>query len=161
MKVDDALEEREADSANSTGRSGGADGQNRRTVPTPGERPVRIGEGGPRFDACQGLGKVSGLRGADLDVLIAPFDSAEPKDTIKAGQLVYICTRSLDQQWLGIVYPEPSPAALAPEGNELAAPPAMELADCGVSSPVRSKRNYDGPCKSGWVESNFVKLVAG
>lgn len=132
-----------------------------RTESSPGERPVRIGEGGPRFDACQATGKISGLRSGNLDVLIAPFDSAKAKDSLSAGQMVYICTRSIDQQWFGIVYAEASPVAAAGEGNELAAPPAMNLGDCGVSSPVRSKRNYDGPCKSGWVESNFVTLVAG
>jgi hypothetical protein len=32
---------------------------------------------------------------------------------------------------------------------------------CGVSSPVTSRRDYDGPCRSGWVSSAFVKLIAG
>ena len=153
-KVEDALAERESDGASATERT-------ERVGSHPGERAIRIGEGGPRFDACQSVGKVAGLRTGELDVLIAPFDSADKKDSLKAGQMVYICTRSHDQQWFGIVYAEASPVEAAGEGNELAAPPAMELGDCGVSSPVRSKRNYDGPCKSGWVESNFVKLVAG
>ncbi|MEP2100825.1 MAG: hypothetical protein ABJP02_14595 [Parasphingorhabdus sp.] len=140
-QVSDDLQESQTDTSNPTGRT-------ERVGANPGERPVRIGEGGPRFDACQAMGRVTGLREADLAVLIAPFDAAERKDGLSAGQLVHICTRSHDQQWLGIVY-GPMPA----EG--------AEAIDCGVSSPVRSKRNYDGPCKSGWVESTFVKLVAG
>ena len=140
-KVSDDLAESQTDSANPTGRAP-------RINSDPGERPVRIGEGGPRFDACQAVGRVTGLRSAELDVLVAPFDSAKRKDGLAAGRLVYICSRSHDQQWLGVVY---TPAVA--EG--------AATMECGVSSPVRSKRNYDGPCKSGWVESTFVKLVAG
>lgn len=140
-KVSDDLEEAQTDNVNPTGRT-------ERVGSNPDERPVRIGEGGPRFDACQAMGRVSGLRSGDLGVLIAPFDSAKRKDGLVSGQLVHICARSHDQQWFGIVYAD-TPA----EG--------AEATDCGVSSPVRSKRNYDGPCKSGWVESTFVKLVAG
>ncbi|VAV93339.1 hypothetical protein MNBD_ALPHA04-1106 [hydrothermal vent metagenome] len=151
-KVSDDLAEAQTNIDNPTGRTA-------RTGANPSERPVRIGEGGPRFDACQAVGQVKGLRGKSLDVLIAPFDSAEKKETISAGQHVWICTRSLDQQWFGIVYDDGVPGATG-DGAATANAPAHP-GDCGVSSPVRSKRNYDGPCKSGWVESNFVKLVAG
>ena len=108
-------------------------------------RPVLIGEGGPRFDACQALGRVQGLRGGTLAVHNAPFDRAAEAGTLEEGARVFICTRSIDQQWLGVVIP----------GSGEDAP------DCGVTSPVRTKRNYDGPCASGWVESNFVQLIAG
>lgn len=147
-QVSDDLPESRSDVDNPTGRT-------ERVNSNPGERPVRIGEGGPRFDACQAVGKVADLRSAELKVLIAPFDSAKQADSLSEGQLVYICTRSHDQQWLGIVYGN----AAAPAEGEASAGPGPT--DCGVTSPVRSKRNYDGPCKSGWVESNFVKLVAG
>ena len=147
-KVSDDLPESRSDVDNPTGRT-------ERVRANPGERPVRIGEGGPRFDACQSVGKVANLHSAELGVFIAPFDSAKQKDSLSEGQLVFICTRSHDQQWLGIVYD--NSAAIADHGEETAALPV----DCGVPSPVRSKRNYDGPCKSGWVESTFVKLVAG
>ena len=152
-RVEDELPQAQTDVSNPTGRTETAG-------PKPGERAVRIGEGGPRFDACQAVGRAQGLRGRDLDVKIAPFDSADQKASIGEGQLVYICTRSHDQQWFGIVYDDGAPAT--GEG-EKAAPVAATRGpgDCGVSSPVRSKRNYEGSCKSGWVESNFVKLVAG
>ena len=133
-QVSDDLEGAQSSATNPTGRT-------ERVGSNPGERPVRIGEGGPRFDACQAVGKVTGLRSDTLDVLIAPFDSADRKDSLAEGQRVYICTRSHDQQWFGIVYAEASPVAAAGEGNERAAPPPMGLGDCGVSSPVRSKRN--------------------
>lgn len=138
-----------------------------RETDSPPPQPVRIGEGGPRFDACQAVGRVQG-RGA-LDVLAAPFDDAEQVDQLAEGQNVWICTRSIDQQWFGIVYdeeagtPEPRPDENGVETRN--PPPAMIPSrgpgDCGVSSPVRSKRVYDGPCKSGWVESTFVRLIAG
>ena len=149
-QVSDDLQESQTDTANPTGRT-------ERVGANPGERPVRIGEGGPRFDACQAMGRVTGLREAELDVLIAPFDAAERKDSLSAGQLVHICTRSHDQQWLGIVYDDTA-AAAEPNADGTATGGSQ---DCRVSSPVRSKRNYDGPCKSGWVESTFVRLVAG
>ncbi|GAA0468009.1 hypothetical protein GCM10009096_06080 [Parasphingorhabdus litoris] len=148
-QVSDDLQESQTDTANPTGRT-------ERIGANPGERPVRIGEGGPRFDACQAMGRVTGLRAAELDVLISPFDAAERKDGLPAGQLVHICTRSHDQQWLGIVYDDSATAEPSADGTATSG-----SLDCGVSSPVRSKRNYDGPCKSGWVESTFVKLVAG
>ena len=166
-KVSDDLAAAQTDAANPTGRG-------ERSGANPAEKPVRIGEGGPRFDACQAVGKVSATGGGKLDVKISPFDSAESKGELAAGQLVYICTRSHDQQWLGIVYAGAgAPTALPATDNETAdaaeevsapaqtKPSTPGFNECGVSSPVRSKRNYDGPCKSGWVESNFVKLIAG
>lgn len=133
-------------------------GSGERVKINPAERLVRIGLGGPRFDACQAVGRIQGLRGGELDVRIAPFDAAATKDSIKQGQEVWICTRSHDQQWHGIVYDDG--VAGSAEG-EAAGTANRGPGECGVSSPVRSKRNYDGPCKTGWVESNFVKLVAG
>ncbi|HEX8450284.1 MAG TPA: hypothetical protein VF652_11900, partial [Allosphingosinicella sp.] len=52
---------------------------------------------------------------------------------------------SLDQKWFGIVFDE---------GGALAE-------RCGVSEPVTRRRDYDGPCRSGWVQSAFVKVIAG
>ncbi|MDZ7588998.1 MAG: hypothetical protein U5J78_07670 [Parasphingorhabdus sp.] len=125
---------------------------------TPPLKPVRIGEGGPRFDACQSIGQTNAPDGGMLDVRPSPFDDAKSVGQIPSGRLVYICTRSIDQQWLGIVYDDtPAPVAAA----DIASPPKRGPGDCGVSSPVRSKQNYSGPCKSGWVESTYVVLVAG
>jgi hypothetical protein len=111
---------------------------------------VRIGEGGPRFDACQSVGQMRGR--STLAVRAAPFDSAAQRAEIAGGQYVWICTSSHDQQWFGIVYDDTAPLN---EGE------ARGPGECGVSSPVRTKRAYDGPCKSGWVESNFIIPVAG
>jgi hypothetical protein len=142
-QVSDDLPESSAYLENPTGRT-------ERVEADPTAKPVRIGEGGPRFDACQSVGKVGRHVSGSLPVLSAPFDAAEKIDSLAAGQTIHICTRSIDQQWLGIVYDQPSDPAAT--GTPV---------DCGVSSPVRAKRNYDGPCKSGWVESTYVVLVAG
>ena len=143
-KVSDDLADSSDYLDNPTGRA-------ERVVTGPSAKPVRIGEGGPRFDACQSVGEVGGHVSGSLPVLSAPFDSAEKIDSLSPGQTVYVCTRSHDQQWFGIVYDKQSAGATE----------AGSSVDCGVSSPVRAKRNYDGPCKSGWVESQFVVLVAG
>ncbi len=144
-QVSDDLAESSSYADNPTGRT-------ERVETGPTAKPVRIGEGGPRFDACQSVGEVGRHVSGSLPVLSAPFDAAEKKDSLAPGQRVYICTRSIDQQWFGIVYDKASAAA---EGA------AAGPGDCGVSSPVRAKRNYDGPCASGWVESIYVVLVAG
>ena len=42
---------------------------------SPTARPVSIGEGGTRFAACQGRGRVGGLRGGELPVRDAALDA--------------------------------------------------------------------------------------
>ena len=112
-----------------------------------GAVPVRIGEFGPNFGAC---GLAGTTRRADpasdsIEVRAAPYDSAAQIGTIPAGARFFICSRSLDQRWLGIVYEEAG--SLSPA--------------CGVSQPVASRRVYQGPCRSGWVAAAFVKQIAG
>jgi len=146
-QVTDDLPGSSTDLDNPTGRA-------ERVETGPSAKPVRIGEGGPRFDACQSVGEVGSHISGALPVLSAPFDAAAKKDSLAPGQRVYICTRSIDQQWFGIVYDKPA-------NGEEGATAARSPGDCGVSTPVRAKRNYDGPCQSGWVESIYVVLVAG
>lgn len=121
-------------------------------------RPVTIGEDGSRLDACGALGIVQGVgAGKTLDMRAAPFGEAKVVTTLANGQRLYICTRSIDQRWLGIVAVPPSGDAADAVSNAAAAPHHGD--DCGVSSPVESKRPYDGPCASGWVASSFVRAV--
>ena len=110
--------------------------------------PVRVGELGANFNACNAIGTSRHLDPAAeerLQVRAAPFDTAAQTGTLAAGARFFICTRSHDQRWLGIVYDEAG--ALSPV--------------CGVSRPVTSRRPYAGPCRSGWVSSAFVKQIAG
>lgn len=110
--------------------------------------PVRVGELGPNFDACAAAGTTRHLdvaAGDKLPVRAAPFDTAAEAGAVAAGARFFVCTRSHDQRWLGIVYDESG--ALSP--------------GCGVSRPLNARRAYEGPCRSGWVSSAFVKLIAG
>jgi hypothetical protein len=108
--------------------------------------PVRIGELGASFDACGTAATTRNTRaGAGLPVRAAPFDTAAESASIPAGARFFVCSRSHDQRWLGVVWND---------AGELSA-------ECGVSSPVTSRRDYPGPCRSGWVQAAFVKLIAG
>lgn len=130
-KVGDRAEENQAEAA---------------SVVTPGRRAVRIGELGPNFQACSAAGTTRNLKaGEALPVRSAPFENAAETGKVGSGARFFICTRSLDQKWYGIVYDE---------GGAMAE-------SCGVSKPVTRRRDYDGPCRSGWVQSAFVKVIAG
>ncbi|QAY78337.1 hypothetical protein [Sphingosinicella sp. BN140058] len=108
--------------------------------------PVRIGELGANFDACSSVGITRRLENeAALTMRAAPFDYAAEIGTVPAGARFFVCSRSLDQKWLGIVLHESGTLSAA----------------CGVSEPVSRKRAYDGPCRSGWVASAGVRSIAG
>jgi hypothetical protein len=127
-------------------RTAGDDGDNAADTVTAAARPVRIGELGPNFAACGAAGTTRGLKaGEALPVRWSPFDNARESGSVPAQASFFICARSLDQKWFGIVYDE--------DGS---------LAErCGVTEPVTRRRDYDGPCRSGWVQSAFVKVIAG
>jgi hypothetical protein len=114
----------------------------------PGTVPVRIGELGANFNACNAAGTsrhIDSASGERLQVRAAPFEAAEETGFIPAGARFFICSRSHDQRWLGVVYEEAG--TLAPV--------------CSVSRPITARRNYEGPCRSGWVAAAFVKQIAG
>lgn len=110
------------------------------------ETPVRIGELGRNFAACNAQGAVNARTAAEgIVVRAAPFDQAHESGRLAADATFFICTRSLDQRWMGVVY--------SASGR---ADPA-----CGVSAPVASRRDYDGPCQAGWVPSAQVRMTSG
>jgi hypothetical protein len=108
--------------------------------------PVRIGELGRNFAACNAQGEVRerATEGA-MPVRAAPFEQAQQKGQLPPGSTFFICSRSLDQRWFGVVY----------DGSGRAS------RSCGVSSPISSRRDYEGPCDSGWVASAQVRLISG
>jgi hypothetical protein len=127
-------------------RAAGTEAAPEAAVVTPGSRPVRIGELGANFRACSAAGTTRNLKaGEALPVRSAPFDNAQETGSVAGGARFFICTRSHDQKWFGIVFDE---------GGALAG-------RCGVSEPVTRRRDYEGPCRSGWVQSAFVKAIAG
>lgn len=127
-------------------RAAGDDGNAVADTLTAAARPVRIGELGPNFAACSAAGTTRNLKaGEALPVRSAPFENAGEAGSVPALARFFICTRSHDQKWFGIVYGEDGSLA----------------GQCGVAEPVTRRRDYDGPCRSGWVQSAFVKVIAG
>ncbi|WP_404371976.1 hypothetical protein AB5I39_05050 [Sphingomonas sp. MMS24-J45] len=111
---------------------------------TPGVKPVRIGEGGAAFRACATGGQVVNLSPTGeryLALRAAPFAEADEVARLDEGTRLFLCTRSLDQRWQGVVVPP----ADAPDS------------DCGVTASLAAPRDYAGPCRSGWVLSAFVR----
>ena len=108
--------------------------------------PVRIGELGSNFAACNAQGEVRERAAAGaMPVRAAPFEPARQTRQLAAGSTFFICSRSLDQRWFGIVFDN------AGQANR----------SCGVSAPIASRRDYEGPCESGWVSSSQVRLISG
>jgi hypothetical protein len=108
--------------------------------------PVRIGEMGGNFAACTGRGRLRDRAvGGPVPVRAGPFEPAQRTDELAQTAEFFICSRSHDQAWFGIVYDEGGRASER----------------CGVSQPVAARRDYEGPCASGWVPSSLVRLVSG
>ena len=109
-------------------------------------QPVRVGELGANFAACNARGAIRDrVAGGPLPVRAAPFAQAAEIDRLAPGSDFFICARTNDQRWFGIVYDEGGRA-----GER-----------CGVSAPVPARRNYAGPCAAGWVTSVSVRLISG
>ncbi|TKD50612.1 hypothetical protein [Sphingomonas baiyangensis] len=108
----------------------------------PSARGVRVGEGGPGFAACQSQARVDGPQaGAGaVPMLDAPFDGAAMVVALPQGAALRVCTRTIDQRWLGVVVPR-------------------EGVDCGVDARLDRPRTYAGPCASGWIAANAVRLT--
>jgi hypothetical protein len=115
---------------------------------TPASPPVIVGKAGPDLDACLSVGEVGGFKDpakSFLSVRTALDTRAREIDRLKSGHWVVMCDDAKDGAWTGIVY----------------APGDDREMDCGTGSPVESERPYDGPCKSGWVSSKYIKIIAG
>lgn len=125
------------------------------TALDPGTRAVTIGEGGPGSDACFARGTVVRLAPGDrVPLRVAPFDNAAEAGAVQPGARLYVCTRTIDQRWLGVVA-IPAPVD-APPGNDTA--PADH---CGLDRAVEGARDYAGPCMSGWISASLVRMSAG
>jgi hypothetical protein len=109
-------------------------------------QPVRIGELGANFAACNARGTTRDRGGPEpVPVRAAPYEQTEQIAQLDPGAQFFICSRTYDQRWFGIVYDEGGQASER----------------CGVSAPVAERRNYGGPCAAGWVPSAAVRLKTG
>jgi hypothetical protein len=106
--------------------------------------PVRIGELGANFSACSARGTTRRVvgEGESIAVRSAPFEASKQTAALAHGSTFFVCARSLDQQWFGVVFDEAGTASPS----------------CGVLAPIPARRDYAGPCKSGWISSASVKL---
>ncbi len=114
----------------------------------PGRVPVRIGEVGVNFPACYAMARFRDRVVAEdeaVAVRAAPFDQARVTARLPAPARFFICTRSHDQRWFAIVWDEAEGASRRR----------------GVSQPVAQRRDYPGPCRSGWIPSAVVLLESG
>lgn len=110
------------------------------------EQPVRIGELGANFAACNGRGAIRDRgQAAPVPVRAAPFDRAGEIDRLEPGADFFICARTQDERWFGIVYDQGGRATER----------------CGVDGPVAARRDYLGPCAAGWVPTARVRLISG
>ena len=110
------------------------------------DQPVMIG-GTEDFDACPSNAQVKPLnpRGDNfLSVRSRPSVKGRELARLRSGQDVWACDETADGEWTGIVY--------APAGRDIS---------CGVGSPIAKRQAYDGPCKTGWVASRFIVIIAG
>lgn len=100
--------------------------------------PVMVG-GEEEFDAC---GSVDGAIGP-VAVRSGPGDRFAVTGRLERDTLVFVCEITPDQGWEGIVIPGDSARA------------------CGVSSPIATRQEYGGVCRSGWVRKDSMVVIAG
>jgi hypothetical protein len=101
-------------------------------------RPIMVGQGGREADACPSTAR--GRSGA-LQVRWSNSD-AGPVKTETEGD-VWVC--QVDGDWSGVIFPAFG----------------QDAGDCGVSSPATSPREYQGPCRWGWVKTADLATTAG
>jgi len=114
-----------------------------KTVNTQTKVHVQVGGNGD-LDACLSLAipRVPTSAGARLiDVRQGPGETYTITDHLGARGKIFVCTE--DGPWSGVVYPE------------------TDISECGVSSPIEKRQPYNGPCKSGWIRSADIEVIAG
>ena len=98
------------------------------------------------LDACSN-GEVTGLDpSGDGFLSVRSGPGARPYreiDRLSNGNEVYLCGSR--GRWYAIVYHQ------SRKHHE----------SCGVSTPWHKRRAYSGPCRYGWVHSQFIKVTAG
>ena len=99
--------------------------------------------GNEDIDACPSLAQVAGAKSGMVSVRAAPDGEAKEVDRLANGAFAYACEEI--GEWTGVVYLK---------GKDMAP-------DCGVGSTQAERKPYRGRCKSGWVRSKWLTIVAG
>ena len=130
--------------------------------PAPASKPVvleRMIFDGQPSDYAGGWARIVGLKkngDGFVSVRAAPSTDATEVDRRTLNRNVYAINPADDWKkatFIGVIY-HPDPNADAEKFE----------AACGVENPPRAdapvKREYTGPCKSGWVHKRFVEVLA-
>jgi hypothetical protein len=106
--------------------------------------PVMVG-GEAEFDGCASVGQIVGLDpNGDGFLSVRSGPGGKPYreiDRLYNGNQVFVCGDR--GPWLAVVY---GPSR---DGT------------CGVTTPWPVRQPYTGPCRSGWIHSRYVRIVAG
>ena len=102
-------------------------------------RAVMIGTEGPSLPACSSISRV---KDGGTDVYWAPGETRAVKAKVAGGAKVSVCEATDDDAWFGIVF----------------APAGMDPDLCGVGRSVPNAREYQGPCRWGWIRGGTVQL---
>ena len=97
---------------------------------------VMVGKGGPTAQACTGT--VTPRAGA-LAVRWSPTASGPAKATLASDATAKACDTA--GGWSGIVFPANG----------------QDVDDCQLDRRLRTPREYQGPCRWGWVETSAIK----
>ena len=102
-------------------------------------RAVRIGTDGPSLPACS---SVSRVKAGGTDVYWAPGETRAVKAKLAGGANVSLCEAAENDAWFGVVF----------------AAPGTDPDMCGVGKSVANAREYQGPCRWGWIKGGTVQL---
>lgn len=102
-------------------------------------RAVMIGTEGPSLPACSSISRV---KGGGTDVYWAPGETRAVKAKLAGGARVSLCEAADNDAWFGIVF----------------AAPGTDPDMCGVGKSVQNVREYQGPCRWGWIKGGTVQL---
>ena len=102
-------------------------------------RAVMIGTEGPSLPACSSVSRVVD---GGTDVYWAPGETRASKAKIAGGTRVSVCEATDDDAWFGVVF----------------AAPGTDADMCGVGKSVPNAREYQGPCRWGWIKGGTVRL---
>ncbi len=104
-------------------------------------RAVMIGTEGPSLPACSSISRV---RDGGTDVYWAPDETRAVKAKLAGGANVSLCEATEGDAWFGVVF----------------AAPGTDADMCGVGKSVPNAREYQGPCRWGWIKGGTVRLGA-
>lgn len=102
-------------------------------------RAVMVGTEGPTLPACSSISRV---KAAGTDVYWAPGETRAVKAKLAGGASVSLCEAAENDAWFGVVF----------------AAPGTDADMCGVGKTVPNAREYQGPCRWGWIKGGTVQL---